>query len=119
MSEMEINKSVFSIFLPEGILEFFDIVNLSEEGGIIIIHLDEKAIIPKEYEGLDLQDRGFYAARKLQDFPIRGRKVQLSIRRRRWSEKGSDKKVSRNWDMIAKGSRLTAEFAAFLKELGR
>ncbi|GJM64173.1 hypothetical protein [Persicobacter diffluens] len=40
MSEMEINKPELNIFLPEGILEFFDIVNLSEEGGITKIHLD-------------------------------------------------------------------------------
>ncbi|BDD00756.1 ISAon1 family transposase N-terminal region protein [Persicobacter psychrovividus] len=78
--------------------------------------MDEKAIIPQEYEGLELQARGFTDARVLQDFPIRGKKVHLSIRRRRWAEKGNHKKLSRNWATIAKGSRKIAEFAAFLKE---
>jgi hypothetical protein len=27
--------------------------------------------------------------------------------------------VSRNWDLVAKGTRMTADFAAFFKEISR
>ena len=30
----------------------------------------------------------------------------------------TEKVVARNWDLVAKGTRITSEFAAFLKEIG-
>jgi hypothetical protein len=42
--------------------------------------------------------------------------VILSIKRRRWEDPDTGVVVSRNWDLIMKGTRLTKEFAAFLKE---
>jgi hypothetical protein len=45
--------------------------------------------------------------------------VLLHIKRRRWLNEDTGKVVFRNWDMIAQGTRITKEFADFLKELGR
>ena len=50
-------------------------------------------------------------------FPIRGKKLFLNIRRRRWIVKDDGRYVSRNWKLVAEGSRMTHEFASFLKEL--
>ena len=38
-------------------------------------------------------------------------------RRRRWILKSSNEYISRNWRMVAEGTRLTQDFASFLKEL--
>ncbi|GJM64102.1 hypothetical protein [Persicobacter diffluens] len=65
MSEMDFNKWLVSLLLPEGIWEFFDILNFGEEDGSIIIFLDKKVINQKEYEGLELWARGFNDARKI------------------------------------------------------
>ncbi|EDM22187.1 conserved domain protein [Bacteroides caccae ATCC 43185] len=41
----------------------------------------------------------------------------LNLRRRRWILKSSNEYISRNWRMVAEGTRLTQDFASFLKEL--
>lgn len=55
----------------------------------------------------------------VQDFPIRGHQVFLHIKRRSWMSETSGKVVYRDWDLVAKGTRLTSEFASFLKEISR
>jgi len=41
--------------------------------------------------------------------------VLLHVRRRRWTLKESGKIVKRDWELTAKGMKMTAEFADFLK----
>ena len=45
------------------------------------------------------------------------KKVFLNIRRRRWLLKKHNEYISRNWRMVAEGTRMTQDFASFLKEL--
>jgi len=65
---------------------------------------------------------GFAEPRKITDFPIRGRLVTLSVRRRRWlindSATGKEKKISRDFTILKQGTSMTSEFAAFLKGIG-
>ncbi|WP_421151145.1 ISAon1 family transposase N-terminal region protein [Seonamhaeicola sp. NFXS20] len=62
---------------------------------------------------------GFYKEITVQDFPIRGNTVYLHIKRRRWLNKNNQQIVQRDWNLVAKGTRMTNEFAAFLKEISR
>ena len=39
------------------------------------------------------------------------------IKRRRWLDKSTGKSYSRDWNLVASGTRITADFGAFLKEL--
>jgi transposase len=64
-----------------------------------------------------VESKGFYEPVVVQDFPIRGKKLFLNIRRRRWIVKDEGRYVSRNWKLVAEGSRMTHDFASFLKEL--
>lgn len=73
--------------------------------------------LPKSTLRVKLRVRVFYDPIVVQDFPIRGKKVYLNIRRRRWVLKDENRYVSRNWKLVAQGSRMTQEFATFLKEL--
>ena len=43
--------------------------------------------------------------------------VTLKVKRRRWDIQVDNKikKVSRNWEMVAQGTRMSDEYAAFLK----
>ena len=43
--------------------------------------------------------------------------LRLNIRRRRWILKKHNKYISRNWCIVAEGTRMTQDFASFLKEL--
>ena len=112
---MELNG--YRLLLPEGTLDYFDLVDVKESVNEVIIYLEEKNIVPEKYSGQDTESKGFYDPVIVQDFPLRGKKVFLNIRRRRWILKQSNEYICRNWRMIADGTRMTQDFASFLKEL--
>lgn len=118
MKRSEIDyKSVLSLFLPEGMLDYFDIVDYSDMGSYYVICLEEHKEIPSEYSDLRLVSKGFYPEIVVTDFPVRDRTVYLKVKRRRWEDPTSGKTYSRNWQLVAEGTRITKEFASFLKEL--
>ena len=108
-------KELLGYFLPEGTLEYFDIVHIVKDKEGLVLFLEEKNLPPAEYQDQTLHSKGFYPEVRVQDFPIRHNKVELSIKRRRWEIQSSGEIVSRNWDLVMKGARLTKEFALFLK----
>ncbi|WP_449374872.1 ISAon1 family transposase N-terminal region protein [Brumimicrobium aurantiacum] len=74
---------------------------------------------PKEFSDLSLVSKGFHKEVVIQDFPLRGKLVYLHVKRRRWTDKASGKVVQRDWNVVAKGTRMTVEFASFLKEINQ
>ena len=92
---------------------------LKESSTEIVIYLEEKNEVPGEYSSMQVESKGFYEPVVVQDFPIRDKKLFLNIRRRRWIVKDEGRYVSRNWKLVAEGSRMTHDFASFLKELYR
>ena len=118
--------SLFSSFLPEGLLTHFDIIDLKELGDLqtkkdcIYIYLDEKNSLPGDYIIDEFESKGFYERTLIQDFPIRGKAVYLGIRRRRWRNKADKSiEVKSDYSFIAEGSKLTIELSDFLKGTGR
>ena len=122
------HKSILSLFLPAGILDYFDLVDyqtnstdqkLFTKG--LTIFLVEKAIVPDEYIDASAKASGFMEAREINDYPIRDMLVKLNIKRRRWSVwvDGKQQKVSRDWNLVIKGTRMSADYSAFLKEISR
>ena len=118
--------SIFSSFLPQGLLTHFDIVDFKELGDLqtkndcFYIYLDEKNILPKDFKNAEFESKGFYERTIIQDFPIRGKAVYLVIRRRRWRNKfDKSVEVKSDYSFIAEGSKLTVELSAFLKDTGR
>lgn len=111
--------SVLSMFLPKGLLSYFDIVFHSETDTCYLLYLEEKNNIPEELSLLSLHSKGFFPEIQVQDFPIRGKAVFLNIKRRRWEDPSTGKTYSRDWQLVASGTRITAEFGSFLKELLR
>jgi transposase len=101
--------------LPEGILEYFELVDSSKEFDGFKISLEEKNIPPAEYKNEVIHSKGFYEEIKVQDFPIRGKKVQLCIKRRRWEIQSTSEIVTRDWTLVKSGTRMTTEFGLFLK----
>ncbi len=110
-------KDVLSLFLPKGLLDYFDIIEASNMGEYYILCLVEKDIVPEEYSSLPLVSDGFHPPVTITDFPVRDHTVYLRVTRRRWRDKSTGKSHSRNRDLVATGTRITAEFGAFLKEL--
>lgn len=106
--------------LPEVIVKYFELEKqeVIEVLGEEELHLYFDEInIPPDYETDEkVYSKGFYPSSKVQDFPIRGKAVYLHIKRRKWYLLGSKKTITRDWDLVASGTRMTASFAAFLKE---
>lgn len=108
---------LLSMVLPEGILDYFKIVKSQKSSTVLEIWLEE---IPTQFiDSIHVHSNGFYKAIIVKDFPIRSKPVHLHIRRRRWVDSVTNKSVLRNWDLVAEGSRMTVEFATFLKGLPR
>ena len=116
---MEAFKDLMGYLLPAGALEYFELVNVLKDKEGLVLFLEEKNQVPREYKDQKFHSKGFYPEVRVQDFPIREHKVMLSIRRRRWEDPQTGAIVSRDWDLVMKGTRLTKEFAAFLKEVLR
>ena len=110
-------QALVRILLPEGILEYFELTKIMESIPGLNIYLEEKNIAPVEFKGEKLESKGFLPEIYIQDFPIRNQKVTLCIKRRRWEVKDSGDIVTRDWKVVQQGSRMTKEFASFLKGL--
>ena len=81
--------------LPEGALDYFVISDVKESSTEIVIYLEEKNEVPGEYSSMQVETKGLYDPELLQDFPIRGKKLFLNIRRRRWIVKDEGRYVTR------------------------
>ena len=105
------------IVLPSQILEYFSIVGIEQTSTEIHISLDEK-MNPELGNDVHFESKGFMEAVSVTDFPIRDHKVILKIRRRRWTDARTGKSFSIpiDLDIVAKGTRYSKEFGAFLKE---
>lgn len=106
----------YELLLPEGLLDFFVVKDVCKTSECITIYLDELDLSAVERSGRRLESKGFYPSSRVHDFPLRGKSLFLQIRRRRWLDLDTGNPYTRDWDMVAKGTRLTAEFASFLKE---
>jgi hypothetical protein len=109
------HETLVRLILPEGILEYFELTNVSQTATGLNIYLEEKNLPPAGYEKSQLESKGFLPETAIQDFPIRGHKVTLCIKRRRWEVKASGIIITRDWDLVRKGARMTTEFGTFLK----
>ena len=78
------NLDGYSLLLPEGTLDYFNVINVVEDSAQIVIYLEEKNLVPDEYKDKDTEIKGFYDPVLVRDFPIRGREVFLNVRRRRY-----------------------------------
>lgn len=111
--------TAWELLLPEGILEYFEVVSAKNNTVDYTISLVEKQIQPGEFRGKRLSSHGFYNEITIKDFLLRGKACYLKIKRRRWVDDSAGEIVSRNWELVARGTRMTKEFAAFLKEMHR
>jgi hypothetical protein len=112
-----LNKDLAKYLLPKGILDYFEIVDDTIENDRVHFYLEEKNILPQEYQSKIAQSKGFSPEIRVEDFPLRGKPVLLHIKRRRWTLIESGKIVKRDWNLVAKGTRITSEFASFFKDI--
>jgi len=108
---------IAKLLLPNVLVEYFELTTHKLEHEVLHFYFAEYNILPAEYKKGEATSKGFYPEITVQDFPLRGKQVYLHIKRRRWQDKQSNQIVMRDWDLVAKGTRMTNEFATFLKQI--
>lgn len=109
------DRDLIRFMLPEGILDYFEVTDIVFTDHQYHIYLEEKNIHPEQFKGEKLTSKGFYEQVTIQDFPLRGKACFLKVRRRKWFNEQTGLNVNRDWTVVAKGTRMTEEFATFLK----
>jgi hypothetical protein len=110
-------QNLVKLLLPAELFDYFVITRLVVEDRAVTVFLDELDIKPAFYSDQKLTSKGFHAESIIQDFPIRNKAVFLHVRRRRWLIESTGEVVSRDWQLVAQGTRYTKSFADFLKGL--
>lgn len=121
MNELENLKEMISFFLPEGLLDYFDLVNIKKLDWRLSIKLQEKdniPEIPEELRGRKITSK-WYKDFLVEDFPIRGRRTTLHLRRRVWKIEWVKKLLKRDIPVTFPSTKLNKEFADFLKGADR
>ena len=111
-------ETLLRYLLPQEIFEYFDLKEIIEvNDNQLELRLDEKKVRPLNLSEKELISNGFDEPVRIQDYPLREKAVFFIVRRRKWKEKNTGKIYSRSWELTAKGTSYSKEFAAFLKEL--
>ena len=114
---MEAMHALVKLIAPGVISENFEFKAVEEKSETITLYFEEKPeLIPEELQGKEIVQDGFLNSIELQTFPLKDKAVYLSIKRRRWKEKGSQSSYNNSYELHHKGMKTTNEFGAFLKE---
>jgi len=110
----------FWMFLPKGLDELFEMVDIKMTDQAYDIWLDEKKELSDEdCHNPDIVARGYTEYAVIQDYPLRGRPVYLHMRKNKWWNKATNEIFSYDLELPnEKGTRLSAEFVSFLKDEG-
>lgn len=113
-----------SFFLPEGMLDWFELTSVTEESidespdrvfkAVLHIYLDERD--NRTDETSYLRPNGFTEETTIKDFPARDRKVVLHVRRRRWLDENNSNCIMNVYNLAVSGTRYSEGFAEFLKK---
>ncbi len=113
------DKNLLRLFFPAGLLDYFEVVSYTEREQELIFLLEEMNIPPDGFVSNELESKGFYEGGQITDFPLQGKKCLSQIRRRKWMVKADNRVITRDWNVVATGTKMTKKFATFLKELNR
>lgn len=115
MEKQDIYESQIGLLFPSDITEHFKIVHIESLPQVMVVHFEEKDEFHDKEGGHEYVPNGFYESSRINDFPIRDKKVTLVVKRRRWIDKSTGKSVGNKYELTAEGTRHSKEFAAFLK----
>lgn len=115
MEKQDIYESLIGLLFPSDITEHFKIVHIESLPQVMVVHFEEKDEFHDKEGVHEYVPNGFYESSRINDFPIRDKKVTLVVKRRRWIDKSTGKSVGNKYTLTAEGTRHSKEFAAFLK----
>ena len=117
MQDEKILLELARLILPSGFVENFKIIGITSNDSDVEISLDEFDNLPDERQSHKIESKGFLDAVTVRDFPLRDKRVNFRVRRRKWYDHTTDEYFTNTYDTVYKGTRYSKEFAAFLKAL--
>ena len=115
---MQIPQELLALILPNFIVNHFTFIDgksSKEHLHLYFEEINDKSI----FESRKVESKGFHKEITIEDFPLRGKLVYLHLKRSRWRDANTKEVLQRDWTVIAKGTRMTEEFATFLKGINR
>jgi len=85
MSKITSISELAKLFLPELLVDHFDLIKHELKSDSHHFYYSEKNIPPPDVNS-KIHSKGYYKEAIVQDFPIRGKLVYLYIKRRKWIE---------------------------------
>ncbi len=61
-------------FLPDGVLDYFEVKGIDKKGEQLTLQLEEKNLLPDQFKGQPFHSKGFLPPVLIEDFPIRGQR---------------------------------------------
>ena len=116
MKQEELMLSLAKLMFPSELLDHFSLVHITETPTDVVFHLEERDVLQNPLPGHEYDKNGFYESARINDFPLRDRRVTLNVKRRRWIDRTTGKSVGNTYELTAKGTRHSKEFAEFLKK---
>jgi hypothetical protein len=119
IDSVSIQNHLYSLLVPQDILNSFEITTIEENEEDLFIYLLEKTTcLPSD--SLDLVQNGFMNPVELNSFPIVGKRCFLRLTRRKWKVRGSNgsSSLTNDYDFALEGTKATKLFGSFLKEFG-
>ena len=113
-------KGLAIYILPEGVTDYFDLVDFNEEPAQkgdqlykkeLHLYLDERDNRPAGFVGI--KPNGFTEEKQILDFPVRSRRTVLHVRRRRWLTAEGKSVVA----PLAEAAKIAREGTSYSKEL--
>jgi hypothetical protein len=95
------------------LLYYFELTGIEKTDTSTTLFISEKNIRPEQYKSAKLTSKGFYEPVTIQDFPLRGKPCFLKVKRSQWLNEDTEAIVCRDRNTVAKGTRLTSDFANF------
>ena len=102
-------RFLIELILPEFIIEHYLLTHVEKSEERYHVYLEEKNYPKDDSRKADLLSKGYFPTITLQDFPIRGHKVFLHIKRRRWLNRAANRTktgevIYRDWNEVAEGT---------------
>ncbi len=116
---MNLEKQLYELIFPQGTFEHFTVTEGHSDERNAYITLEEKDDPPltRKHRNKNIVARKFHDI-TITDFPLRGKRTNLTFRRRYWKIEGQREYLKRDSRLTAPGTQLETEFADFLKEDG-
>ena len=111
---MELTKEMFELIFPQGLFDWFELTDGKSDEPQVSFTLTERDLPPLSNPHQAIVARKFHDV-TITDFPLRGKRTLLTVRRRYWKLEGQAEYLKRDIPLCCPGTQLEKAFAEFLK----